>query len=275
MSNRLDSKPQIGTLAADLGLPPSESPSRSILQFVTNRIRCIAKKFHCASLNDLLVATAGAVETTFEEIHSDRDLREIRLKYVNKGEKAFATLEDELRGTGDYAITIRRVQREQWEPQFVSVIDCRGDKVYRGYFSNWHELAHVLTLTPQMRLVFHRTHCAATVQDPEEMLMDVIASDVGFFRDFLPSGTSADISFESIRRIKEECCRDASMQAATIGIVKALPVPCILIEARMALRKQTKRLLSPYSAQSMPRSTTPRGMLAFVFTRIGGSQVSR
>src|SRR5271157_5770101 len=73
MSSRLDSKPQIWTLAADLGLATSESPSRTILQFVGSRIRRIARKFHATSLNDLLIATAGEVETTFEEIHSDHD----------------------------------------------------------------------------------------------------------------------------------------------------------------------------------------------------------
>lgn len=32
--------------------------------------------------------------------------------------------------------------------------------------------------------------------------------------------------------------RMPAFKAATIGIVKALPVPCVLLEARMALRKQ-------------------------------------
>jgi hypothetical protein len=116
MSSRLDSKPQIWTLAADLGLTTSGSPSRSILQFVTSRIRRITRKFHAASLNDLLIATAGEVETTFDEIHSDHELQQVRLRYLSKGEKAFANLERELRGAEDYAITIRRVQREGWEP---------------------------------------------------------------------------------------------------------------------------------------------------------------
>lgn len=238
MSRRLDRKPQIWTLAADLGLPNSESPTRSILRFVTNRILRIAKKFRCTTLNELLTATAGEVETTFEEIHSDHDLQQVRLKYLSKGEKAFANLAEELRGAEDYAITIRRVRREEWEPQFVSVIDCRGEKVYRSYFSKWHELAHLLTLTPQMRLVFRRTHSPSATRDPEEALMDAIAGDAGFFRDFLPSDTSANVSFGTIRRIRDECCPGASVQAATIGIVKALPVPCILVEARIALRKQ-------------------------------------
>jgi hypothetical protein len=147
-------------------------------------------------------------------------------------------LEGELRGFGDYAITIRRARREEWEPQFVSVIDFRGDKVFRNYFSKWHELAHLLTLTPQMRLVFRRTHCGSTARDPEEVLMDAIAGEVGFLQDFLPVGTSTDVSFARIRRIREECCPNASEEAATIGIVKALPIPCILLRAKLALRKQ-------------------------------------
>jgi len=238
MSSRLDSKPQIWTLATDLGLPPLGSPTLGILRLVTNRIKRIAKKFRCTTLSELLVATAGEVETTFEEIRSDRDLHRVRLKYLAKAERAFANLEEDLSGTGDYAITIRRVHREEWEPQFVSIIDCRGDKVFRSYFSKWHELAHLLTLTPQMRFVFRRTHCGSTARDPEEVLMDVIASEVGFFRDFLPSDSGGDVSFDSIRKIKEECCPDASILAATIGIVKALPAACILLEAKMALRKQ-------------------------------------
>jgi hypothetical protein len=200
-------------------------------------VRKIAKQFGCKTLKDLLDATAGEVDTVFEEVHSDQDLREIRDKYLRKGDTAFANLEADLRGSDDYAITLRRLKREEWEPQFVSVIDCRGAKVYRTYFSKWHELAHLLTLTPQLRLVFRRTHSGCAARDPEEVLMDVIASDMGFLQELLPNGALGDVSFESIRRIKDEFCPDASVLSATIGIVKALPIPCILLEAKPALRK--------------------------------------
>lgn len=238
MSGRLDSKPQIWTLAADLGLTPSEKPSRTIIAFVTRRIKQIARKFSCTSLNDLLAAVAGEVDTIFEEIHTTEDLRKIQAKYIGKGEHGFANLEGELRGQKDYAITIRRLHKESWEPQFVSVIDCRGEKVFRSYFSKWHELAHLLTLTPQMRLVFRRTHSSAAVQDPEERLMDAIAGELGFFRAFLPDDLRGEISFAMIERIRQEYCPEASRQAAMIGIVKSLPRPCILVSAELALRKK-------------------------------------
>ena len=44
MSSKLDSKPQIWTLAADLGLTPSEKPSRTIIAFVTGRIKAYSQK---------------------------------------------------------------------------------------------------------------------------------------------------------------------------------------------------------------------------------------
>lgn len=237
MSDRLDSKPQIWKLAVDLGLSVSEVPTRAILRFVTDRIRKIAKRYCCGSLNELLSAVAAEVGTVFEVIRSDSDLQEVSLKYVSRGESAFANLETELSGERDYAITIKRLRRQKWETPFVSVIDCRGDKVFRSYFSKWHELAHLLTLTRQMRIAFRRTHAASGVLDPEERLMDIIAGEAGFLPDLLPGDASEDISFRTIQKIREEHCPDASWQASIIGIVKTLPKPCILIQAQMALRK--------------------------------------
>jgi hypothetical protein len=237
MSSRLDSKMKIWTLAADLGLPKSDKPTRAILTFVIRRVRKIAKEFSCASLNDLLISVAAAMDTVFEEIHNSNDLQEVRAKYVKKGEKGFANLEADLSGLKDFGITIRRMHRENWEPHFVSVIDCRGEKIYRSYFTKWHELAHLLTLTAQMRLEFRRSHSQLANQDPEEQLMDIIAGELGFLPDFLSADMRDDISFGAIERIRQEYCPTASHQAAIIGIVKALPRPCILLNARLALRK--------------------------------------
>jgi hypothetical protein len=103
--------------------------------------------------------------------------------------------------------------------------------------TKWHELAHLLTLTAQMRLEFRRSHSQLANHDPEERLMDIIASELGFFSDFLPSDMRDDISFGGIDRIRQEYCPTASRQAALIGIVKALPKPCILLSAQLALRK--------------------------------------
>ena len=237
MSIRLDSKPQILTLASDLGLRHGGKPCQEILRHVEARVRNISKRFKCKTLNELLLATANELGTVFKEIHSEDDLQSLRDEYLHRGELIFANLANELARPDDYGITIGVRPQNAWEPRFVSVIDCRGDKNFRTYFTKWHELAHLLTLTQQMRLLFRRSHSRESSDDPEEKLMDVIASAVGFLPDFLPHNARGELSFEAISEIKKEFCPGASLQAATIGIVKAFPGPCILLEAAMAFKK--------------------------------------
>lgn len=244
MSPRLDSAVQIHTLASDLGLGHSITPCATILESIQKRIRGISRKFNCKTLNSLLDATANELGTVFREIHSDEDLRLIRDEFVARGELIFANLEQDLSRPDDFGMTIALQKPKPWEHRFISVIDCRGKKRFRVYFTKWHELAHLLTLTQQMRLLFRRSHSRENSDDPEEKFMDVIAGNVGFLSDFLPSAARGDISFEAIAEIKREFCPDSSMQAAMIGIVKAFPSPCILVHAELGLNKEEETLES-------------------------------
>jgi hypothetical protein len=237
--SKLDNKPQIWKLAVDLGLGSTTRPVSEILSHVKRRVRSVAQKFSCETLNDLLTATAQEVGTIFKEIRSNEDLENLQAQYFALGEKGFASLHNELDAQG-YAITFRRLKPAKWDRAYISVIDCRGDKAFRTYFSKWHELAHLLTLTQQTRLVFRRTHATALL-DAEEGLMDLIAGEVGFLADFIPSHGLHDISFEMIESVRRQVSPDASFQAASIGIVRALPRPCILLEARLALKKSEER----------------------------------
>ncbi len=248
--SRLDTKPQIGKLASDLGLKRSSKPVSEIVHYVRHRIRTVAKKYKCRTLAALLNAAAHDAGTVFREVHSDQDLDGIIEEFVPQGEAIFANLRNELRDQ-DYAITLTRRHAASWELPFVSIIDCRGDKIYRAYFSKWHELAHLFTLTPQMRLIFRRTHNAALL-DPEEALMDIIAGELGFWPDFLQPHEQQEISFEFIERIRTEFCPEASYQSSLIGIVKALPRPCILLEAGLRLKKHEESHASQMRFHNSP-----------------------
>jgi hypothetical protein len=182
-----------------------------------------------------LNAAADDAKTTFREVHCEADLNQVIAEFVPRGETIFANLRNELRDQ-DYAITLKRQHAAKFDLPFVSIIDCRGPKVFASYFTKWHELAHRFTLTPQMRLMFRRTHAAA-VLDPEESLMDVIAGEMAFWPEFLKTDRDQEISFDLIDRIRREFCPQASFQASLIGIVKALPKPCILITAQLKLKK--------------------------------------
>ena len=242
MNKGLKDSFQIARLAADLRLPHKEDPVTAILTTCHRRINKVFREFGCTTLSGLMGAVAARLDTLFVEIHDDADLAEQRASYLGRGERIFATLAEQL-GPHVYAITFKLTRPREGDRRFVSIIDCRGDKFWRKYFSKWHELAHLLTLTPQARLKFCRTHVEPEEKDPEEALMDVIAGEVGFCPQLVRPHATGEISFEKIAELREELCPDASQQASLFGLVKAWPSPCVLVEARRALKAHERRSL--------------------------------
>lgn len=238
MAGRLKNSVPVWKLARDLGIAGSDDPITAIIKFCERRVKKVLETFpDCHSLTELLDCVAAKLGTIFETVMTDEDLAKIQKKYLAQGEKIFAGLDQEL-SEDAFAITYRRNHREPWEPEFVSVIDARGEKAVRAYFTKWHELAHLLTLTDQLRLSFRRTHVAKNVNSPEEALMEVIAGHFGFYRPFIKPRKGGSISFEAIEALRREVCPEASQQAALIGIVKAWPQPCLLVNARLARKKR-------------------------------------
>lgn len=235
--NRLDGSLKIQKLAHDLGLSAGAKPCGVILAALTKRVRKVCHTYQCLSLKDLLNAVAADAKATFLEIETDAQLEDIQVQFVKRGELIFGNLVNDLSRRDDYGLTIKLVKPEPWECPYVCVIDCRGEKRIRSYFTKWHELAHLLTLTPQTRLMFRRSHSRECAADPEEKLMDVIAGAFGFFADLMPRASQQEVSFEGIAAIRQEFCPEASVQASLIGIVKAIPTPCILLQVEPATTK--------------------------------------
>ena len=234
---------QIARLAADLGLDRRRDPVEAILARCHARINGILREFRCDTLSALMRATAATLDTLFVEIHDDVELDGVRADYVARGELVFATLPEQL-GPHVYAITFKLTQRREGDRRFASIIDCRGSKAARSYFSKWHELAHLLTLTPQARLKFCRTHTEPDEKDPEEALMDVIAGEVGFCPQLVRPHATGEISFDRIADMRGQLCPDASEQASVIGFVKSWPAPCVLVQAQPALKADERRSLA-------------------------------
>jgi hypothetical protein len=204
----LRTSPQIHKLASDLRIKikKDDDPVSAILKYCERRIKNMLEGVtDCATLSQMLDWIANKVGTSFEVIFNDEDLQRIKQKYLAQKEAAFVRLEDEF-SDEVFGVTFKLLHCEPWEPQYVSIIDCRGDKAARGYFTKWHEIAHLLTQTEQMRLVFRRTHSSANCGDPEERLMDVVAGKFGFYSPFVHSFIKEEISFEAIENLREKLC---------------------------------------------------------------------
>lgn len=244
MSPKLNSSITIHKLASDLGLRPTENPVQVILAYCHRSVKkFLAEHGHCASLGELLNLLASKLGTRILEINDSDRLRKIQREYVNRGEKIFATLEQELSDDDCYGITFRLQNPELWELHHVSIIDCRGEKRYRRYHTKWHEIGHLLILTDQTRLAFRRTHDAYHPKSAEESLVDAIAGEFSFYRSIITPAVTGQISFEKIEQIRATYCPEASVYSAMLNVSKLWPTPCIWIEARLAGRKSEENSL--------------------------------
>src|SRR4051812_3887049 len=126
--SKLNKSIRIHKLASDLGLLTSETPVTTILKYCEKQVKDHIKEFGlCSTSADLLNILAAKLRTKFETIKSDSDLFAIKKKYVEVGELAVVRLEEEL--TPDvFGITFRRMSRQAWEPDFLSIIDAREEK---------------------------------------------------------------------------------------------------------------------------------------------------
>jgi len=243
MAFKLKKSPVIWRLAKDLGIKTITDPVEDILKFCDRKVKTFMHEFpECSTLSDFLDVVAAKVRTKFIEVRSDKELADLQKEYVARGEKIFTTLKDEL-DDEVLGITIKLLKHEPWERDFISVIDCRGDKVVRSYFTKWHEIAHLLTLTDQQRLQFYRTQHRSPEHDPEEAMIDIIAGKFGFYEPFISKHAKGEISFAIIEDLCSELCAESSHQAALIGFIKAWPKPCLLLYCKPSLKKAEQAVL--------------------------------
>src|SRR6266481_974880 len=244
---RLKHSIKVHTLALDLGLKPSENPVDTIVALCDKRVVKTLREFRdCNQPSDLLTILAQKHSTTFEIINNDEDLAKIKDKYLKAGERWFVRLEEEL-PHNVYGITIKRLSRQPWDPQYVSIIDARGSKAFNANHTKWHELGHLLVMTDQTRLHFNRTFCTQDDKDPEESLVDVVAGYFEYWPKFFAGKLRDKISFQKIEDLRSTICPEASKYSAILGLTKLWPTPCILIEARLEYKKQDRKQLNQQS----------------------------
>lgn len=166
---------------------------------------------------------------------------------MREGDGVFASLPQQL-DEGTYGTLMRRSVGPEARDRFVAVIDCRGEKSLRRSFSRWHEIAHALTLGPQVQLEFP-FHRSTDKKPPKERLMDQIAAIVGFwsplFRPLLLEELCGNgrLCFEVVERVRQRFTDKASFQATLIACVREAPLPVIYLEAKYGLKKHEQRFV--------------------------------
>ena len=235
----------IKKIARELGLKRFKDPEKAIREFCVRKVEKIIAPFtEIKNLDALLEIVSSGLGIRFEEVNDDGDISDLAETYAPQGELIFADLARHLDEMTD-AVLISLKKTRMWK--YVAVIDCRGFKKTRAYFSKWHEVAHVLTESPQPAL-FRRT--PKDSKAPEETLADRIAGDFAFYTPlFLPellarTKLTKRLTFDIIEELRKAVCPAASREATIRGAISRAPFPQVLVIADYALKKEEERTVS-------------------------------
>jgi len=183
----------------------------------------------------------------FEEIRSDADFARITDQYARgKKDFVFAAMRSKFDEADNptYGVLVRRNVADDALDRFVAMIDCRGRKLPRRFFTRWHEIAH--------RLTTHADRGTAgpayrSEHDPIERMMDEIAGHVGFYGPFFdPVFREAHagktlLTFETVKAVLDGGFPEASFQATLNACAKRLPTPVVYLEAALGHKAVVKR----------------------------------
>lgn len=253
-------------IARGLGMPVSGDPVAYLIAHCRRAVDRWVQDYGPRSLRELLETAAAKIGVIIEEVHQDWDLPNISQRYLAQGEGGFACIASEL-DQRTFALAIR-LRHPRNGCTHVAVIDCRGSKHARRWFSIWHEIVHLI-VNPQLELDFRRT--TAESKDTVEAMIDKIAGELAFYppmydSPLLSSGRPSLSVLETHRKLLSP---EASREASYATIVSRLRRSTLFLVAGLALKASEQRALE----SRRPPTVLPTPKLRVL--RTAGSESAR
>jgi hypothetical protein len=276
MSLKLGKEREILAMAEALRIPVYPDPVESIIAFCYAKIESWSPKWSTlTSITELKAFVCRKLNLELEEIWSDEHLEAVIAKYVDQGEFVFATLTDDLDETTFATLFTLSNSNPKQKSKYVAVIDCRGKKESRRFFTKWHEIAHLLTLYKQMELPLHRSQ---KVVKPLERLMDKIAGEVGFWdRLFVPIleteiKKTGFLTFEGVERIRAAYCPEASFTATLKAGITKCSRAAAFVEVGFGYKAEEQRFIDT-ALPSIMKELAPEAKIRAL--KVQGNQLAR
>jgi len=251
--SKLDQSQEVIDLARNLGL--QGTPVKAILDHCESQVDTwLSAHDEVCTIEEIERIVLAKSQMVFEEIHDDHDFARLKNVYAHgKGEFVLASMQHRFDDPATYGSLVRRSKASMEDrDRYVAVIDCRGPKLARRFFTRWHEIAHRLTThCDKLELVFTEPAFRSET-DPVERMMDSIASHIGFYgRLFEPvfneHCNDSCLTLEMIETIRQAYCGSASFQATLFACQNRFPSPVVYIEATERLKAKDER------SQDQPR----------------------
>jgi hypothetical protein len=258
---KLKDTPTIKKMAKELGLTRVINAEEAIREYCVRKVEKIIEPLGRPNdLNQLLAIVSSSLRLKFEEVDTDYALFEISQQYVGKGEIIFGDLHQQMDEKTD-AVLIELNHVQPWEAKYIAVIDCRGHKAWRAYFSKWHEVSHVLTQPSQISFKFRRT--PTKKKEPEEQITDKVAGDLAFYSPlFLPEllarvQKKKRLTFNVVEELRTAICPVASREATIRGAVSRTPFPQLFVVVDYGFKKDEQRIINTTQMDMFTDKETP------------------
>ncbi|MDH7502362.1 MAG: hypothetical protein QHJ82_06560 [Verrucomicrobiota bacterium] len=230
----LDRCEEVRGLAAAMDVSAAGGAVAGLLAHCRSRVgRWVVEAGGVGSIDDVERVVCDRLGLVIEEAWTDADLGQICRQYVSQGEPVFGCLWSQF-DEGTYAVLIKcRSSVAAGSARHVAVIDCRGEKRHRRFFSRWHEIAHMMMLPPSAESPVHRS---GDGQSAVERLMDTIAADLGFFEPVFVPVLAAEVrsarglSFAGVERVRRGYCPRASYESTLRACVDRLGKAAMILE---------------------------------------------
>lgn len=248
---QLGREPQIVKLAKDLGLDWRGDCLGTIRGYALAQIDRIIRgsPIPIASLDLLRWVVADKFRLKLEFIYTDDDIERIVNDYPDFHPLLRRRLVHEFVNSGTEGITLERDASDPRVFRYLAVVDARGDRAPRAYFTAWHEVAHLLLHPAQFPFPgFRRTPSEAQrSKDPLESLVDHVTGRVAFYPPlFRPTlertlEERGELTFDALDVIREAAAPTASLFATAMGAVHLLNEPALFVTAELALKAEEHR----------------------------------
>lgn len=253
-TRNLSQDPRVAALARDLGLPGQGDCLTHLTQFALRKIDQIFRRWPepIDSLDVLLQVVASRLSVCIEYIRTDSDLDRIARDRAAYSLTLRETLQCEfVRGNSEGNLIEHR-EPQPGDRRYLAIVDARGDRAVRAYFTAWHEMSHVLTTPSQLEFkLYRRTPAAEEIwKDPVESAIDHIAGTIAFYEPiFRPALAQAVLStgritIEAIERARDAVTPSASLYSAILAALRIWPEPLCFVRAEPRLKPAEQRKLS-------------------------------
>lgn len=257
--------PVVVKLAKDLGLEFRGDCLAHIRTFALTEVTRLTDGFPVPDLDSLRRILANRLRLGIEFVRSDADITRIARDHSSFDPSLPRRLQSEFTKLGTEGIVLQRQDDDPLGIRYLAVIDARGERGVRAYFTAWHEVAHLLTYPPQLSLPgFRRTPRDEERKDPLESVVDHVAGLLAFheplYRPVLERAIEEHgaLSFGAIDAARAEATPEASLFAAAIGSIRYAGTPAALVRVGLGLKKaQAREIRSGQGSFSFAPQSAP------------------